>query len=189
MTRPGSLHTIIPAGEHSTVEVVHDVPDALSRLQGAMHGQPLNAEKYTRLIINGECWMTDAEFECATSVPFERAARGDVLVIGLGLGLGIRPILAKPSVRSVLVLEINEDVIALIAPTIVHPKLRIVRGNAYSWRPPKAAFDLVYFDIWKDVPNEDNREDLARLRRHYKVSCRQSGRMMAWCEEGFRMGG
>jgi len=185
MTRPGSLNAIIPEAERGTTKVVHDMPSIMDRLRGARAGQPLNAEKYTRLIINGECWMTDAEFECRTSIPFERAARGDVLVIGLGLGLGIRPVLIKRSVRSVTVLEINEDVIALIAPTIRHPKLRIVKGDAYSWRPPKARFDLVYFDIWADVPNEDNRKDLTRLHRHYKASCRLGGRMMAWCEERF----
>lgn len=185
MTRPGSLHTIIPAGEHGTVKIIHDAPDMLTRLRAARDGQPLNAEKYTRLIINGKCWMTDAEFECRTSLPFERAAHGDVLVIGLGLGLGIRTILTKRSVRSVLALEINEDVIALIVPTIPHPKLRIVKGDAYSWRPPRRAFDLVYFDIWSDVPNEDNQKDLARLRRHYRASCRPGGQMMAWCEERF----
>lgn len=98
MLRAGTLHQRIPATALGSVKVVHDTPDELTRLRAQMNGQPLTAEKYTRLFIDGQLWMTDAEFECWTNADFVRAASGDVLIAGLGLGLTLPPVLEKASV-------------------------------------------------------------------------------------------
>jgi spermidine synthase len=188
MLRPGTLHKTIPVGAVGNARVVHDSPDTLTRLRAARDGQPLNAQTYTRLIVDGQLWMTDAEFECWTNTDFVRKAFGDVLVAGLGLGLVLPPLLDSKVVESVTVLERSADVIALIGPLYQHPKLTIIEADARTWEPPKKAYHFVYFDIWADVPNSDTLKDIAALKQRYRVSLRKHGRTMAWCEDFARRG-
>lgn len=182
MLQPGTLHKLIPAGKVGAAEIVHDSPDFLTKLRAARDGQPLNAETYTRLIVDGVLWMTDAEFECWTNQSFLRTAKGEVLVAGLGLGLILTPLLANKAVSSVTVLEINPDVIALVGPHFQSKKLTIVNIDARAWTPPAKAFDVIYFDIWADVPNSDNKTDISALKKRYRRSLKTGGCSSAWCE-------
>lgn len=182
MLRPGTLHQRIPAATHGEAKVVHDTPDEFTRLRAAMDGQPLRAEKYTRLFVNGNLWMTDAEFECWTNDDFIRKAFGDVLIAGLGLGLVLPPLIESKIVESITVLEISADVIAMIGPLYQHPKLTIVHTDARTWQPPKKVYHFVYFDIWANVPNSDTRKDIAALKQRYRSSLKKHGRTLAWCE-------
>lgn len=180
--RAGTLHTRIPEGEHGVVKVVHDTPDEFTRLRARWDGMPLYAQKYTRLFIDGELWMTDAEFECSTNRDFVHRASGDVLIAGLGIGLIVQPLLEKQQVRSITVLERSADVIALIGPLYQNPKLTIVHADVKEWQPPKKAYDFIYFDIWSNVPNEDNKPEIRALRKRYRSSLKKGGRSFAWCE-------
>lgn len=184
--RPGTLHKIIPASEHGTAKVVHDSPDDLTRMFARFDGQPLNAETYTRLFINGTLWMTDAEFECWTNQRVVDWAEGDVLIAGLGIGLVLRPMLGSAKVNSVTVIERSADVIALIGPYCQHPKLTIIEADAHTWEPPKKSYNLIYFDIWADVPNEDNKEEIKMLKKRYRPALKRCGKTLAWCEERIR---
>lgn len=181
--RAGTLHTRIPEGEYGAARVVHDSPDMLTRLRAARDGQPLNANVYTRLFVNGRLWMTDAEFECITNSRVIDWAEGDVLIAGLGLGLILQPLIDSPKINSITVLEQSADVIALIGPRYKHPKLTIIETDAHAWMPPKHAYNLVYFDIWPDVPNSDNREQVTALKKRYRTALKRGGKTLAWCEE------
>lgn len=183
---PGSLHRVVRPGEHGTARVVCDSPDLMTRLRAARDGQPLRAEKYTRLIVGNTLWMTDAEYECWTNQKFVEAARGDVLIAGLGLGLILGPALAKPGVRSVTVIEREPDVVALIEPTYKCPKLSVVVADAREWTPPAKAFDCIYLDIWPSVPDADDRADILSLKMKYRRALRPTGWIGAWCEENTR---
>lgn len=184
--RPGSLHSVVPAKAIGSAKVVHDSPDALTRLRAARDGQPLRADKYTRLFVDGELWMTDADFECATNSRFVDFAEGDVLVGGLGLGLIIRPILAKAEVNTVTVIERSADVISLIEPTLPSPKLNIIHADVRSWElPKKRCFNVIYLDTWRDVPNSDQRDDIKGLRARYRKTLRGGGWIAAWCESSY----
>jgi spermidine synthase len=180
--RAGTLHQRIPAGEHGAAKIVHDTPDDFTRMRAMFDRQPLTAEKYTRLFVDGELWMTDAEFECQTNTGVISRASGDVLIAGLGLGLILNAILDKPSVRSVTVLERSLDVIALVGPHYQQPKLTIVEADVFTWQPSKKAYDFIYFDIWANVPNEDNKTEITTLKRRYRSALKQGGRTAVWCE-------
>lgn len=182
---PGTYHGIIPPGEHGSARLVHDSPGKFDRLSGAMHGQPLGCEVYTRLLINNSVWMTDAEFEYRSNLVAVRASMGDVLICGLGLGFMILPVLRRDSVLSVTVIEKNSNLIALVSPHIQHPKLTVIHADAYEWTPPKRAFDF-YFDIWRYIPNSDDWQDIKRLKLRYRSSLKRGGKTMAWCEDRAR---
>jgi hypothetical protein len=182
LPRAGTLHKQIPASELGVAKVVHDTPDDFTRLRARMDGMPLYANTYTRLFVDGELWMTDAEFECQTNVEVVRAAHGDVLIAGLGLGLILSPILEKSDVQSVTVLEVSPDVIALIGPRYQNSKLTIIEADVFLWQPPKKAFNFIYFDIWANVPNADDRPRIQLLKRRYRSALKTGGRTSVWCE-------
>lgn len=184
--RAGTLHRSIPAQEHGTAKVVHDTPSEFERFQAARHGMPLYAQTYTRLFIDNTLWMTDAEFECATNLKITQRAYGDILIAGLGIGLIIRPLLDCPDVTSITVVERSADVIALIGPHYQDSKLTIIEADIYQWEPPKKAYNIIYFDVWANVPNEDNKPEISVLKKRYRSALKQGGRSYAWCEERTR---
>ena len=152
-------------------------------MRGAMHGQPLTAETYTRLLIGNTLWMTDAEFECRTNYDTVYRSSGDVLIAGLGLGLILGPMLRRGVITSITVLERSADVIALISPCYQNPKLTIIEADVHLWQPPKRAFDFIYFDIWADVPNSDTKTEITTLKKRYRSALKKGGRTAAWCED------
>lgn len=182
MLQAGTLHKRIPMASFGAAQVVHDSPDFMTKLRAARDGQPLNADTYTRLIVDGTLWMTDAEFECWTNLEFVRTAKGDVLIAGLGLGLIVEPLLKNKQVESVTVLERSPDVIALIGPVYNHMKLSVIEADAHTWQVPKKAYDIIYLDIWADVPNSDNKEEIAALKKRYRPALKKGGTVSAWCE-------
>lgn len=113
-------------------------------------------------------WMTDTPMERRTNFHFLYQANGDVLVAGLGIGLIIIPLLKKPEVRSVTVVELNKNVIDLVAPQLPRDeRLRIICADIFKFKdttPMK--WDTIYFDIWPNV-SEDNYEQMKKLHRMY----------------------
>lgn len=187
--RAGTLHTTIPQGQAGAARVVHDTPDAFTRLRAARDGQPLNAQTYTRLFVGGTLYMTDAEFECWTNAEFVRKAFGNVLVAGLGLGLVLRPLIDSSVVESITVIERSPDVITLIGPRYEHPKLKIIEADIHQWEPPKKTYHFIYFDIWANVPNSDTLAEIRKLKKKYRSALAKHGRTLAWCENYARRGG
>lgn len=122
---------------------------------------------YTRLMRGATVVMSDTPMEKRDHVPFVHAARGHVLIHGLGLGMALAAILEKPEVERVTVIEKSPDVISLVAPSYDDPRVEIVEGDAFTWRPPRGVrFGAVWHDIWDDKC-ADNLGEMKRLHRRY----------------------
>ncbi len=166
----------IPPSTHGSAQIVHDTPGFMDRMNGALNGQPLNRDKYARLLIGNRLYMTDAEFERKTNAEFMREAHGDVLIAGLGIGLILDPLFAR--CKSVTVIEKNADVIALIAPH--YPQATVIHGDILSWEPPAgSSWDTIYFDIWPGISSSDVAEG-RKLERRFKKYLREDGYMQSW---------
>ena len=101
-----------------------------------------------QLRVNGACVMNDLPgLEGHSNRPVVEAARGDVLIAGLGIGYVLVPILAKPDVHTVTVIEKCQDVIDLVLPHIAHPKLTVILADVYEWLP-EGTYDSMWFDIY-----------------------------------------
>jgi spermidine synthase len=173
----------IPAGISGDAKIIIDSPDLLSRLCGARDGQSLNKPKYTRLIVNDECMMTDAEFEIRTNSEVVFQAKGSVLVAGLGIGLILSSILKKELVSSVVVVEKSKDVIKLVASHYCSNKLRVLNKDVFRYEPVKGTkFDTIYFDIWPNICR-DYYEEIKTLKVKFRKYLAKGGWMHAWCEE------
>jgi spermidine synthase len=103
--------------------------------------------------------MSDSVPEQQFNAPIIEQAHGDVLCLGYGLGFIYGLLVAKPDVESVTVVELQSEVLTLVASQQdFGPKLRVVQADALSWVPDKF-FDVIWDDCDYDAAN-DNRDRL-----------------------------
>lgn len=141
---------------------------------------------YVRLVVGGEIMMSDTRMEQATNLEFVRAARGSVLIAGLGLGTVLVPILKKRSVQHVLVVEKSLDVIALVQPFFKQRKLLVRHGDIFEWTPSSwERFDTIYFDIWPNLSG-NNLSQMRKLHRRFAPFLEHDGWMDSWCRKVLR---
>lgn len=123
---------------------------------------------YVRMHVGRELMMSDTVMERNSNRDFIDKAHGKVLIGGLGIGMVLRNILDKKEVESVVVIELSQDLIDLVGPRFVHPKLTIINGDIFSWVPEKGTkYDSLYFDIWPDISTE-NLPEIAKLHNKFK---------------------
>ena len=119
--------------------------------------------------------MSNVPMEVETNRPILEAARGHVLINGLGLGMVPSALLSNPQVKRITVVELDKNVIALTSPmfkqAIAERRLEIIQADCYKYKPPKDAyFDAVWHDIWDSVGDE-NLSGMSKLKRKYAAIC------------------
>jgi hypothetical protein len=135
---------------------------------------------YVRLIKKGGGFngggimMSDTPMERNTNYDFIQKANGDVIIFGLGLGLVIVPLLKKENIKSILVVELHQDLIDLVEPILKQHdpenKLKIIQGDCFEVHnkiPKEQKFDSIYGDIWIDI-STDNYEEMKTLTKNWK---------------------
>jgi hypothetical protein len=139
------------------------------------------AGTYKRLVRNGTTVMSNTPDEIRDQMYFVHKAKGDVLINGLGLGITLQLILAKPEVKNVTVIEKSKDVINLVAPTYLEdPRVVILNADAFEYKPIKGVhYDVVYHDVWDNITTE-NLPEMHKLHRKYGRKC---DFQMSWCRE------
>jgi hypothetical protein len=181
---------VVPEGERETAVIQHMEIGAVHRMRmlvQAIQGDPLASTPdgtYCKLGVRDsekEGWtlmMTDTYMERVTQIEFFANAHGDVLIAGLGIGMILPPLCADPNVRSITVVELNEDVIRLVEAPIrrwvqkhhgldAARKLAVVQADIYKYVPPKGSkYDCIYFDIWPQR-SADNLPEMARLHQRF----------------------
>lgn len=175
---------IIPEVQNELVHISHFKIDQNQKLRMMIQAASGNSEaytdperKYTRLIVNrgtaeNPRWtlmMTDTDMERNTNYRFLGAAKGDVMVAGLGIAMIIIPLLAKKSVTSITIIEKFQGVIDAVGPNLpIDPRIKIIQADIDTYVPPKGTlWDTIYFDIWPDR-NADNIEHINRLHRTFR---------------------
>lgn len=129
-----------------------------------------------------DTWMSDTPMEHNTNYDGLYQAKGDILVIGLGIGMLSLAMCRKKEVRSVTVLEIEPEVVQLVAPHVRHRKLRIILADGKQ--PPIRGrnFDLIYLDIWPTICS-DNWPEMKPLLAMYRRHRRQGGVVDGWLKD------
>lgn len=147
---------------------------------------------YQRLIgpCGEECedavMMSNTQLEYRTNRAFVEDARGDVLIIGLGIGMLIRPLAKRRAVKSITVLELEPDVVKLVAPHYADvKKLRVYNADAHDFEPGDLmgnlpdTWDRIMVDIWPDV-SEDNLVEMKKLHGRYAQWVNKGGKVVCW---------
>jgi len=103
----------------------------------------------TSLIVGKETWMIDDPLHWYGMQDLAKAARGKVLVAGLGLGLVIHALEENEAVTTIDAVEIDEDIINLITPLIKMRKTNIINEDFWlHLHKSKETYDTCILDIW-----------------------------------------
>lgn len=102
--------------------------------------------------IGGEVVMEDSRHELRRHLPIWLAARGRVLVTGLGLGCVVRGLLASPHVSHIDIVEIDDGIIRVIGSEFSsEPRCTIYHDDATEWKPATdARWDFAWHDLWSE---------------------------------------
>lgn len=158
-------------------------------LVNGFRGEYCSPGKYVKLYVDGELMMSDTNMEKDSNREVVDRACGDVLLVGLGIGLllhNLRQKIREGVVRSVTVYEKEQDVIDLVAPYYKDlPNLKIVCRDIMEYRPPKEEkYDTIYFDIWSTIDYDRNLPEIRMLHNRWKFRKRDSNAFMnSWMKE------
>lgn len=115
----------------------------------------LDDYKYIQLIENEEVWMSITPNEIETMKKPIEEAKGDVLVLGCGLGYYAYMVSLKEEVRSVTIIEKNKDIISLFETEILPQfdtknKIKIIHEDAidYMNNLEDKVYEYCFADLW-----------------------------------------
>lgn len=180
----------LPEGELGLARIKHFTLDAkaaaFTSMRAAITGgreAPIREGSYAQLFVGNTLMMSDTQMERRSNAHFVRAAKGHVLIAGLGLGMIVHAILENPEVLSVTVVEKYADVIKLVGPTLTDPRVKCVEGDVLTWRPEKGTkFDVIYHDVWPDIC-ADNLKEIQFLHRAFRRFLAPGGWQNSWMRE------
>lgn len=190
-------HVSVPTGRSGAITVERFVVTEYSpeNLRLALHGRtPISPGLYTKMCENGAIWMSDTDEEIETHQPafaafFRAPPESRVLIHGLGLGMIVQEAIRTPNIRKIDVVELNPDVIRLVAPHYQrmaekHDKtLTIIEANCFTYRwPVHSRWYAVWHDIWQSY-GEDNLGEMDFLKRSFGHRTRWQG---CWGQETCR---
>ena len=169
----------LPAGKVGKYTIdqfeVNEMDAVTFNLKQHLHDTPemgMIPGTYTRLWRQDETpvvMMSDTLSERRDHVDFVLSAWGDVLINGLGLGMCIDPLMEQEEVCRVTVVEKQQEIIDLVAPTYCrrYPKrFRIVHADAFLYEPEECP-DVVWNDIWDNI-SDLNVPEMDTLEAKYK---------------------
>jgi len=107
---------------------------------------------------------------------------GNILIHGLGLGMITSAICELPHVNHVTVVEVEGDVIDLVAPTLLsrYDNLTIVEEDSLTWTPVRGSrFQVVWHDIWTNI-DSNNLPQMRLLHERYRRRTEWQG---AWSRD------
>ena len=138
-----------------------------------------NKFSYLALTEGNNIWMSLNPNEIETMKPYINKAKGNVLVLGLGMGYVPFMMALKPEVKNITIIEKDPEIIGLfnclILPSFKNKeKIKIVEDDAINFVKKNNKFDFIFADLWHSP--EDGLSLFVQLKRiNKKIDC--------WLEE------
>ena len=126
---------------------------------------------YLALCQNNNVWMSLNPNEIETMTPFIDKGKGNVLVLGLGMGYVPYMLSLKDDVKSVTIVEKDPEIIILFNK-LIYPhftnknKIKIIQGDAVDYvskKQKEAGYDYIFADLWHDP--DDGLELFVKLKK------------------------
>ncbi len=132
-----------------------------------------------------ETWMSLSAREIESQELGCRAATGDTVVMGLGMGWAAANAALRPEVTRVTVVEMDPEVIGLIdeldvfaqLPPEAAAKITVLEGDALTYTP-EAPIDTLLADIWLPLNGDDRVEQVQRMAANTRA-----GKVYFWGQE------
>ncbi|MBQ6731416.1 MAG: hypothetical protein IJR08_05920, partial [Bacilli bacterium] len=115
-----------------------------------------NKFSYLALTEGNNIWMSLNPNEIETMKPYINKARGNVLVLGLGMGYVPFMLSLKNCVKSITIIEKDQEIINLFNELIYSSfenkeKIKIIKGDAIEYArqsQKEGIYDYVFADLW-----------------------------------------
>ncbi len=179
----------VPEGKSGDAKITHFTIDRSAYTMQLMSFSPVVPEgTYCKLHVGKKLMMSNTPWERQTNYQFLMHGKGDVLILGLGLGYVVRDLLREKCnpINSITVVENNKGVVKLVSPYVEHPKVEVVHADAFTYKPTKM-FDSIWADIW-DTPGEEQTSERRKLIGHYRKYKNPGGWMKTWSQSDTRWG-
>ena len=130
---------------------------------------------YLALTEGNNIWMSLNPNEIETMKPYIEKGKGNVLVLGLGMGYVPYMLSSKKEVKSITIIEKDQDIIdlfnSLIWPKFVNKeKIKIIKDDAIAFTKKHQNYDYIFADLWHDP--EDGLPLFVELKRINKnIDC------------------
>lgn len=148
-------------------------------MMASLRGRAIYPGTYTKVKRGGVLVMSDTPAEMRDHSYAVYKAEGSCLINGLGIGMVLKNILLKPSVKDVTVVEISQDLLDLVSPHYKDSRITWVCSDAYEYKPPKGKrYQMVWHDIWDHI-TADNLPQMTKLHRKYGRRADWQG---SWCK-------
>ena len=130
---------------------------------------------YLALTEGNNVWMSLNPNEIETMKPYIKKGKGNVLVLGLGMGYVPYMMSLKDEVKSITIVEKDKEIIELfkkaLLPQFVNKnKIKIIEDDAISYLNKNNKYDYIFADLWHDP--EDGLSLFVQLKRINKnIDC------------------
>jgi hypothetical protein len=101
----------------------------------------------TRLYIDGEYWMSDDPYHVIGQHNILSNYRGNVVLVGLGLGISLYDVIYNKNVSSITIIEINNDLVELLKQYFPQT-IKFVVGDFFDNLEVCYGTDRVFVDIF-----------------------------------------
>lgn len=110
---------------------------------------------YLALLENNKIWMSLNPNEINTMQPHINKAKGNILVLGLGLGYFPFMCSLKKEVSSITIVERDSNIIKLFNTYLLdkfpnRSKIQVIQSDAIEYLSKNACFDYIFADLWHD---------------------------------------
>lgn len=130
---------------------------------------------YLALTEGNNVWMSLNPNEIETMKPYIKKGKGNVLVLGLGMGYVPYMMSLKEDVKGITIVEKDKEIIELfkkvLLPQFINKnKIKIIEDDAISYLNKNNKYDYIFADLWHDP--EDGLSLFVQLKRISKnIDC------------------
>lgn len=137
---------------------------------------PSGVSGMTALLRHDKVWMSMTPLELESQEIGVCLAHGDVVIFGMGMGWAAAVSALREQVRSVTVVELDGDVLAMHRqldvfsqlPAQARAKIRVEQGDAYAWMP-RQPVDLLMPDIWLPLVSDGRVDEVRRMQANVQA--------------------
>ena len=130
---------------------------------------------YLALTQGNNIWMSLNPNEIETMKPFIARGKGNVLVLGLGMGYVPFMLANKPEVKSITIVEKDQNIIdlfnKLLFPSFINKnKIKIIKDDAINYVNKNHKYDYIFADLWHNP--EDGLDLFIKLKKaDMRIDC------------------
>jgi hypothetical protein len=120
-------------------------------------------------------WMSLTRMEVESQMMHIAAAKGHVVIGGLGMGFALFNIARKPEVTKITLLEVDPEVIQLVDKVTNwtkwqgYDKIELVVGDARDFKPHEPV-DYMFLDIWPHLGDSRALEDVKTIQKNVQAA-------------------